>query len=109
MSECIGPGCTHPEHLQYAAEALTPPQYGTSIHYPSCRRPHCTGCLPPLPLHQADPDGRAVAAQIGEAQRRDHEEARRELGRQLDFNPDKFAAMDRAARRAAARAGKRRR
>lgn len=29
--------------------ALTPPQYGTSMHYPACQVGACTGCLPPLP------------------------------------------------------------
>ena len=26
------------------------PQYGTSMHYPSCLVGGCTGCLPPLTL-----------------------------------------------------------
>jgi hypothetical protein len=108
MSECIGAGCTHPECLQHAAEALTPPQYGTSVHYPSCRWSQCTGCYLPPPPSQADPDGRAIAAQLGQAQQRDHEEARRELGTSLGWNPDKFAALPRRERRAAARKARRR-
>lgn len=35
--------------LASAASALTPPQYGTSQHWPTCRVAACTGCLPLLP------------------------------------------------------------
>jgi hypothetical protein len=33
---------------------LTPPQYGTGMHYPYCIARSCTGCLPPLPADLAD-------------------------------------------------------
>lgn len=39
-----------------AVDDLMPPQYGTSMHYPSCIVGSCTGCLPPLPDHLADPE-----------------------------------------------------
>lgn len=35
--------------IQAMVEALTPAQYGTSMHWPYCRSRNCTGCLPPLP------------------------------------------------------------
>ncbi|MDG4832416.1 hypothetical protein O7627_24355 [Solwaraspora sp. WMMD1047] len=35
--------------------ALTPEQYGTSMHYPACRVGSCTGCLPPLPPIEPPP------------------------------------------------------
>jgi hypothetical protein len=75
MSECTGANCTHPD-------CLTPAQYGTGIHYPHCIDRRCTGCMPPPPEHLmreiADPvvkyDGAGQpvrASQIGNrAQRR---------------------------------------
>ncbi|XVU25797.1 hypothetical protein ACQPZJ_01695 [Actinoplanes sp. CA-054009] len=36
---------------------LTPPQYGTGLHYPYCLG-SCTGCLPPPPATQADDEQR---------------------------------------------------
>lgn len=32
-----------------AGIALSSPQYGTGMHWPTCRAAACTGCLPPLP------------------------------------------------------------
>lgn len=74
-----------------------PPQYGTGIHWPHCFG-GCTGCVPPLA-----PPPAPAAPHLPV----DHEEARRELGLQLGWNPDKFAALPRRERRAAMR-GRRR-
>jgi hypothetical protein len=34
-------------------DPLSPPQYGTSMHWPYCQIASCTGCLPP-PLPTVD-------------------------------------------------------
>jgi hypothetical protein len=36
--------------------SISPPQDGTSMHYPTCIVASCTGCLPPLPDTLAEPD-----------------------------------------------------
>lgn len=44
-------GAVHPADSVAAAWAeleAGPPQYGTSMHYPSCLVHGCTGCLPPV-------------------------------------------------------------
>lgn len=70
-----------------------PRQYGTGIHWPHCIG-SCTGCVPPTP-----PPPAPVAPHVPV----DHEEARRQLGEALGWNPDKFASMPRRERRAAMR------
>jgi hypothetical protein len=73
VSECIGYGCTHPDHG-------APEQYGNSLHWPHCIDRSCTGCLPPLdePLRsppKVDPtltrwDRRAAARVAAKAERK---------------------------------------
>lgn len=50
---------------------LTPPQYGTSMHWPYCRIACCTGCLPPLPdrIDQPDPGAPALGIPARPARR----------------------------------------
>lgn len=75
-------------------DAFYRPQFGTGIRWPECCLGGCTGCVPPTPAPPAP-----VAPRVPV----DHDEARRELGRQLGWNPDKFASMSRRDRRAAMR------
>lgn len=83
MSECIGAGCTHPDH----GHGLT-----TTAEHRAIRVPGMT------------PSAGYVDEWTGPV---DHEEARRELARRLGWNPDKFAGMNRRDRRAAMRGHRR--
>lgn len=77
---------------------LQPPQYGTSMHYPSCIVRSCTGCFPPLPqieeaepvaspFHQPEPEATAQPTPPRAPAPR-------------GIAPEKWAVMNRAERRA---------
>lgn len=74
-------------------EDLQPPQYGTSMHYPSCLG-SCTGCLPPMEQAEAPespfrrPDSEATAQPTPP-----------KLPAPRGVDPAKWAAMNRAERR----------
>jgi hypothetical protein len=38
-----------------AVNANLMPQYGTSMHYPHCKQPSCTGCVSAVPFEEAQP------------------------------------------------------